>query len=260
MMINRMTCFCVIFHLAKITICKDLSLFRLKTEDLNHLEDIKHTLDFPHQEMHDLYLLAINYGIKAYNTGQENYLEQVFELYQQALQQNILIQNGLLSTFSFKNIVGIALKLNQVDWTAQFIEKYKIKLPTKHQVVYLNYGLSKLHFHKKNYAEALELLQEVDYKDLFLNISAKVMQLKIYYEQGAYDALDSFLDSFKVFLHRKKVMSYHKDNYLNTIRFTQKLLLVNPFDKKEIAQLQKQIIDSSPLGEKAWLLEQVEKL
>lgn len=221
---------------------------------------VQHTLDFPHQEMHDLYLLAINYGIKAYNTGQENYLEQVFELYQEALRQDILIQNGLLSNFAFKNIVGIALKLDQVDWTAAFIEKYKEKLPAEHQAVYLNYGLSKLYFHKKNYAEVLDLLQEVDYKDLFLNISAKVMQLKIYYEQGEFDALDSFLDSFKIFLRRKKVMSYHKDNYLNTIHFTQKLLLVNPFDKTAIAQLQKQIINTSPLSERAWLLEQLETI
>ncbi|MCP4437958.1 MAG: hypothetical protein GY810_03360 [Aureispira sp.] len=221
---------------------------------------LKHTQTFPKQELRDLYLLAINYGIKAYNNRKKSYLTEVFELYQQALKQDMLLQNNQLSAFSFKNIIGIALKLNQADWTKHFIQQYQQYLSSDIRETYVHYGTSKLFFSQKNYEKAMLLLQQVEYSDLFLNIDAKVMLLQMYYELGEYGTLESFLNSFKVFLMRKKLIGYHKDIYMNIIRLTQKLLHVNPFDKKEKQQLKITIEQTTPLTEKDWFLEQLQKL
>lgn len=215
---------------------------------------------FPKHELRDLYLLAINYGIKGYNNNKKSYLTEVFELYQEALEQEILLQNGELSAFSFKNIVVIALKLGQLDWTATFIQKHQQYLNIAVRETYVHYSTSKLYFSQKAYKKAMLLLQQVEYSDLYLNIDAKVMLLQMYYELGEHETLDSFLNSFKAFLMRKKLIGYHKDIYMNIIRLTQKLLMVNPFDKKEKQELKITVEQTNPLTEKDWFLEQLKKL
>ena len=104
----------------------------------------------------------------------------------------------------------------------------------------------------------MRLLQQVDFDDIFMNMDAKVMLLKMYYHTQQLEALDALLNSFDVFLHRKKILSYHRDNYQNIVRLLRKLVNIPPFDKKGKQQLQTLIQATHPLTEKAWLLEQLD--
>ena len=106
----------------------------------------------------------------------------------------------------------------------------------------------------------MRLLIQADYDDMLMTLSAKTMLLKMYYELDEIDALESLLSSMTTFIHRKKIIGYHKNLYGNTIRFTKKLIKVNPFNKKEKEKLKKEIMAAKPLPERGWLLEQVENL
>ena len=74
--------------------------------------------------------------------------------------------------------------------------------------------------HHSGLSMALKLLQKAEFGDLLLNLAARSLQLKIYYELQELDLLDSHLQAFRTFLRRKKELGYHRDNYLNTVRFT----------------------------------------
>ncbi len=219
---------------------------------------------FPVDEMRDFYRMATNYCIRVLNRQEVDnytrYFGEMFQLYQAALQEGFLLEEGVLSHFTFKNIVSTALQLKEFDWTGRFIEQYGAALASEQRNTYVNFSLSKLRFEQKRYDDALLLLQEVEYDDIFLNLNSKVMQMKIYYELDEYEVLDSFLNSFRTFINRKKqsgeLASYHQENYLNIIKFTQKLLNHNPFNKKERAKL-KQDIEAAAVTERAWLLEQL---
>ena len=218
---------------------------------------------FPSSEMQDFYNMAINYCVKTLNQQKDNYkvyFRELFELYQEGLKSAVFLEDGILSPFHFKNIVTIALQVKEFDWTSRFIKEYQNYLSSEHRDTYVNFGLSKLRFEQKRYDEALILLQEVDYADIFLHLSSKLMQLKIYYELQEFDVLESFLNSFRTYVNRKKqsgdLRSYHQENYLNIIRLTQKLLTYNPFDKKEKAKL-KDEIEKTKVTERKWLLDQL---
>ena len=101
------------------------------------------------------------------------------------------------------------------------------------------------------------MLQKAEYKDLLLNLAAKILQLKIFYELQEFDLLASHLQAIRSFIRRKKVMGYHRENYLNTVHFTQKMLEINPFDKTERAELRREIEETKAVAEKEWLLEQI---
>jgi len=211
----------------------------------------------PANELRDIYVLAINYCIKQFNVGEEKYLREVFELYQLSLKDDLLLKDGILSHFAFKNIVGIGLRLKEFEWITQFIEDYALKLDPKYRSNYVDYNSAKLWYAQKKYKAAMQKLRRVEYDDLFLNLDAKVLLLKIYYELQELDVLESHISSFQKYVQRKKLIGYHQENYLNIIFLTKKLIELNPFDQKEKVNLKNKILTTKALAERDWLLEQL---
>lgn len=209
-----------------------------------------------YKEKRELLLLAINYCIKQLNMGKQDYIRKGFEWYQLGMKSEVLIEDGRLSLFAYSNMVALGLNLKEFDWVEQLIDNYTSYLPTVHQATYQHYSRAKLAFAKEDFSRAMELLATVDYEDVLLNSSAKTLLLKIYYQEGYWDSLDALLDSFRIYLGRKKMLSYHKQNYQNIIALTKKLAYL-PADKAAVAQLRQKIQTTEPLTEKAWLLAQL---
>lgn len=225
----------------------------------DYLFDYQHFL--PKNEVRDLYILATNYSIKRLNTDlHDYYIQETFELYQEALKQGILIENEQISPFAFTNIVAVTLGLKKYDWTWQFIQQYSPFLAPKTRQAYVDYNLSRWYFQQQQYQKAEKLLVADDFEDLHLNLSAKMLLLKIYYELRELQLLDALLNRFRTYLSRQKGLVYHKKNYNNIIRFTQRLVNINPYSDKAKNKLQKEINAEELLTEKKWLLEQLEGL
>lgn len=210
---------------------------------------------FEHGELQDLYTFALNYCVRKVNTGHDKYQEEMFKFYEAGLAFKILIDNGKLNQFKFNNITKLALRLGKIDWTEKFIEEYKEFVEPKYHETYVHNAYSMLYFEQGKYEETMIRLQQVDYKELFITIDAKVLLMKVYYQLDEYDVLESFLNSFKVFLRRKDIMAYHQAIYKELIRIMQKLINLPPFDKAAKAKLYKEI--EGTRAEKKWLLEQL---
>lgn len=208
----------------------------------------------PPDEHKRIYRIALNYCIKRLNTGDTEYIREAFEWYQRGLQQELLLDEGNLSRFTYKNIVALGCRLGEYEWTRNFITQYASWVEESSRNAYLHYNTARLHFAQQQYKEAMRLLVQIEYDDLFMNIDAKVMLLKMYYETDEDEALEALLKSFKTFVQRKTLMSYHKENYLNIIKFTQKIRKLRPRDQKTRSQLRHDIEQTRPLTEKDWLL------
>ncbi|BDS14362.1 hypothetical protein [Aureispira anguillae] len=235
-------------------------------QNMRHFELLKQNLLkqetlLPLKEKRNLYTLAINYCIKRINSNEsQHFIQQVFQLYKQGLKNEILLDNGMLSRFTYKNIVAVGLRLKEYDWTATYIPTYAKYLEVAYRENYQHYTTSKLYFSKGEYDAAMQRLIQVEYDDLFLNLDAKTMLMKIYYETQSYNALDAFFHSFIIYLQRKEIMGYHRENYLNIIRLTRKLLELPPNNKKAYQQLSEAIHSIQPLTEREWLSKQLSKI
>jgi len=211
---------------------------------------------FPKEEMVDILLLAINFCIKQINNGQDQYLQEVFHLYQLGLENKLLLIQNRLNRFVYKNVVASGLHLGELDWVESFINEYAPLIEAKYRSEYFRYNQARLLYFKKDYHQAMALLATVDSSDLLLTTDAKVILLKMYYELEEFDPLDSLLASFKTFLNRKKVIGYHRDKYIQLIEFTKKLLYLNHNDK-EAKKALSQKIKAHSVMEKEWLLKQL---
>ncbi|MEK7256022.1 MAG: hypothetical protein AAB316_14820 [Bacteroidota bacterium] len=241
--------------------------FRAITQPENeaHYDNLKaHIMQhgdlFPSQEIRVIYLLTLNYCIGRINAGQSAFLKESLDLYKKGLEINIFLENGVLSRFTFGNIVSIALSLKEFGWVENFIQKYSADLEEKHREALVHFNLARLDFEKKDYKTAMRQFAQLDYDDFLLNLSAKTMLLKMYYELDEFNALDSLLGSMRTYLQRKKVMGYHKSNYKNILHFTKKLLRTTAYGKEQKEKLRHEIEAANPLTERRWLLEQLDKL
>lgn len=215
---------------------------------------------FSPDEIRVIYLLAINYCISQINAGKNSFFRESFELYIDGLKKNIFLENGILSRFTFGNVIRIALNLQEFDWVEKFIKESAQLLDEKHRENYERFYTARLHFERKNYNLAMQLFARFEYDDILMTLHAKTMLMKMYYELDEFNALDSLIESMRTFIQRKKIMGYHRSIYKNLINLTKKILRVRPGDKEQIKKLHDEISGTEPLMERKWLFEQLEKL
>ena len=231
-----------------------------------HFQKLKELIDeylsiFPFDEAKGIYESAINFCVKRINTGDQNYLNELFELYQYGLEHNIMLIRNEISPTSFRNICFIGVRLNKYDWTENFIHSYSAQLNSKYRKNAVTFNLARLNIYKKDYNKVIEYLREVTFDDVVYELSSRAIQVVAYYELDEIDALSAYLSSFKTFLRRnKKIPDRRKNNYKRMIEFTQKLIRLAPHMTKEIKKLEEEIQDSENFSDKKWILEKLKEL
>ena len=210
---------------------------------------------FPPAEVRDLYLLAINYCIRKVNDGEESYFGEIMELYKEGLKASHLLDSGRLSRFTYHNIVAAALRCDELDWAEMFIVEYRDLLEESYRDSSFSFNKARVDYAQNRLDSVLELLQKANYRDPLLNLAAKTLLLKTYFVLGEFDLLQSHLDAMRNYIRRKKVIGYHRTNYQNIIRFTERILNREPHNKQLQHILQSEIENESVLTEKSWLLD-----
>ena len=215
---------------------------------------------FSVEEIRRLYLQAINYCIRRLNNGEHRFFRDVLELYQAGLEREYLLEQGVLSRFTYHNIVAAALHVGELDWVNTFIHNYKALLERRYRESSFSFNLARLEYHRKRYQAVLELLQKANYRDPLLNLAARTLLLKTWYELGETELLHAHLDAMRNYIQRKKVIGYHKANYLNIVRYTDRLLRARYGDARAVSNLEQSIRSEEVLTERDWLLAQLGEL
>jgi len=219
---------------------------------------LEYGVAFPPEEIQDIYLLAINYCIKKINNGARQYALESLNLYKKGLEIGCFLEKGFLSKFTYANVVAAGLMAQDFELTEQFIANYKNKLRKDARNSTYAFNMARLVYVKdKNYQQALQFLQKVSDKDLLNTLNAKILQLRIYWEIKELSLLESHLEAMANFIRRREIIGYHKENFLNIIKFTKRLLKVNFYDKIALQKLKEAIEKEGIVSEKKWLLEQL---
>jgi len=216
-----------------------------------------HASVFPKEELGELYRLALNFCIRQYNAGNKAYLEEEFELYRESLEAGFLYIDSFLSRFTYRNILTVCIALNKLEWAEEFNEKYKIKVREKYRESSYSFNFARLEYRRKNYKKALLLLQKSEFEELFINVAAKIVMLKIYHETREWDVLFSHIQNLKNYIYRQKDLGYHRENYLNFLKYANKLTEKTSLSKVEINKLIEAIKNEGKLAERDWLIEQL---
>lgn len=222
----------------------------------------KYSLEFPKDEARDvLYTAAQNYCVQKLNQGNQKFVREFFILYQDLLAKDIIIVDNELSTWNFRNIVVIGLRLGEYDWIENFIQDYQQYLPDSFRENAVTYSLAQVYFYQKKYDKVIEALQNVEYEDVGYNLNSKTMLIATYYEIDEIEPMYSILESFRAYLNRHKDLPEARRRlYTNFIKFTKKLARTFPGDQKAVEKLKLEIEATPNIASIDWLREKISKL
>ena len=217
---------------------------------------IRYGTGFSQVELKEIYTLSINHCIRQNNKKEDlDFLHELLDLYKVGLTQDAFLENGFLSRWTYKNIVTAGLMLKEFEWVEGFIYEYESKLERRYRKDSFSYNLACLYYGKKQHDKAISQLHQVKFDDVFLNLNARNLLLKIYLELEEYEALDAHLNSFETFIRRKKINNPHRANYLNIIKLSRKIIQLNPHDKAAKTVLIKEIEGEKNPSTRAFLLD-----
>jgi hypothetical protein len=250
-----------------ISIYYQIYLTYFENDNLEHYFNLKKLLKeygsyFHSVEAKTLYDSAINYCAIKLNKGLSNFLNEIFEVYEDYLSKEAIYVEGELDPFHFKNIVTVALRLGKFDWTEKFITENKERIPITSRENAYSFNQARLHYYRKEYEQVISLLQEVEYEDIVYSLSSKSLLIATYYENDEIEPLYSLLESFRVYLNRRKdIPERWKKNHLNLVKFTKKLIRIIPGDEKAIKKI-KEEIENTPDGiaDAKWLQSRIAEL
>jgi hypothetical protein len=105
--------------------------------------------------------------------------------------------------------------------------------------------------------DALKLLREVNFNDLYYQLDSRVLLLKIYFEQEDHETLDYHLEAFKTFLMRNKLVSeYQRTIYKNLIRHTSRLSKGMDNEAK-VLKVKTELEEKKQTAESNWLINKI---
>ena len=219
---------------------------------------------FPKSELWTLYKYALNYCIKKINSGKSQYYYETLDLYKILLEQNIIFHNGLITQWTFKNIITIGIRLEEFEWTEKFIEQYQTYLLPEEKFNAITYNRAALFSATREYKKALQELHNVEFTDSSYHLGAKIIQIKSYYELEETEALFALIETFRKYILRNRDLAdYRKKANSNMLKLTKsiyQLKTVGPtmntssFNRKR-RMIQEKLTTIDPIANKDWLRE-----
>lgn len=109
--------------------------------------------NFTAYDLRTLYLYAINFCIGRINTGDEVFVQEILDLYKNALETEVLLDQDKLSPFTYKNITSAALKAGDLDWAEEFVRNYEGLLPEEYQESFYSFNLARIYMVRERFGK-----------------------------------------------------------------------------------------------------------
>ena len=229
-------------------------------EVLNHLHEYENNLNLGN--LKTIYNHLQHYCIEQINLGNQDFLSALFEIYQRQLKNELLHENGYLSEWYFKNIVTVALRLNETLWTKNFIDAYIEKVDPKVRTNTHTFNLASYYYKMGDYKMVIGLLNQVEYSDFRYIQGTKAMLLRTYYELNEEEPFYALINSFKQFLTRSDLISEsRKIGFFNLMSFAKRAFdIKNSLEYESISKsksrylkLETDIENADSIFNRSWL-------
>ncbi len=229
----------------------------------------KYETFFPKEELESIYNHLQHFCMTKINTGDDNYLSELFQLYKMQLEAGLLIENNYLSEWHYKNIVTVALRLDELDWVKKFIDTYRDRLDPEVVENAYTFNLAAYFYQTEQLEKVLDLLVKVEYTDIRYRVHAKSLLLRTYYDLNEYEAFLSLTESFRQYLQRNNQISdSRRDGFSNLVKFAKRAFQLKnsiPISKaeklqQELHKLLKDIESANTIFNQSWLNLKVNEL
>ncbi|MCI5056530.1 MAG: hypothetical protein MRY83_10505 [Flavobacteriales bacterium] len=212
------------------------------------------------RDLRDMNVFMINFCIKMINTGRQNYLSELLDLYQRLLEFKIIIEGDFLNLFDFKNISTVAIRLKKYKWLESFTENYLPYIRNEYRIVAEAYNLSRIAFEKGDYKKVISHLRTLDYPDIYYELDCRILLIKVYYERDEFEFFEINSNSLKQLVERSKsISSYQKLTYRNFLRWSGRLMRLKERAQKMPKKWLQEYSETNELADRTWISEKMSR-
>ncbi len=220
----------------------------------------KYEKDFDFERGREIYLTALNYCIRKINQNDQNFFHQTLELFQHCVNHGWLLDYGVMSSLTYKNIISLCIRMNDLQLAIRLLEDYKNLVNPKDRNTIYSFNLAKIYKEQKEYAKALYLLNTSVFRDPLIELNARVEMIKIYYEIKEDELMHNQIKATANLIKRSKKLGYHREYYNNFLNTANRLFSVKQISKVEKEKWLETIRLDNMLIEKSWLYLMVDRL
>jgi hypothetical protein len=231
-------------------------LIKLLNNNFNFLEE---------DDQRIILVLIFNYTKIQAIKGKSVFRKENYRILKETIEKGLHpLEGNYFPESSYITIVGTGLQEKDLEWTENFMNKYKESLHPDQKENAYTYCTSILNYRRGNYGEALKGLSRVSIDDFYYHLRVKNHELKIYYELGDYDSTGRIIDSFRHFLSTTKyIPDYVRVRFVSYVNFLGRIVNVQlGGERGNLIDIEREIIrtDQEKIENKTWLLEQINKI
>lgn len=248
------------------------SLYRmLETWKDKYFEDYLQTLlanwkGLSKAEALGLFTYGINFCSLKIQQEESRYLTKVWDLYMHMHRNELLLAEGQISPWQYKNMVEVGLRLKHFDTTRELIDHYKKHLPNEYSFMAAYTSMVYSFRATKQYANVARFLTQLDKEfsnkkmDITLRISVRKYQVMLGLTLDDESMVSIASKSLKQLLRRKSSVSEsHKSAFSAFLSIANRIMLLSlykaPVDYKE---LREDVLKRKDMSERNWMLKLLE--
>lgn len=225
------------------------------------LQEYQHLL--PEEQQKVLQSLLRIHASARCNQGDGDFLRPAFELYVEHLEAGYILYQQKLPPSTYRNLVTLGLRNGEYQWVDQFLEQgWPVTSGPESTAEAYSFNKANLLFHLRHYEESLELLLP-KYEDLYYQLAARRLEIKIYYELQS-PILEARMEAFKVYIFRMAKNGLPdkptegNNHFLDLLRqICHPKTLHNP---ARVERLEERLQEKQIVAERAWLQEKMAAL
>jgi hypothetical protein len=174
---------------------------------------------------------VLNFALRRANGGSFKYMKFAFKVYEALMENGNFLLGGKLGGHRFTTVVRYGLAMGKRKFVRKFIREYGDHVAGDQSEEYRALARATYSFYEGNYQEALNNLPETERKQVFLDLSIRLLRLRILYEMRD-EEVENVYGSLKIKVHRVGKQNYMASEYLDCYRrivsVMGKLLRVEP--------------------------------
>ncbi|MBS1513596.1 MAG: hypothetical protein JSS63_01090 [Bacteroidetes bacterium] len=203
----------------------------------------------------------MNYTLEKCNEGSKKFQQERFEIYRLTEKNFIFKKLPFVNHIDFQNAISASIGVNNVRFAEQFLFDYKNKLIPEFKKDTISLAKAQILFAKKDYDEALNIINKIDYLNSIFYLKSKILQSKIYYMQKETNSQYYLIDSVKHYLKRNesKLSKSSYQLYWKYFVYLQKMINPNNNTKSKLLDLRFDLERETNIASKEWLLENLPK-
>lgn len=206
--------------------------------------------------MRHILVNMLDYAVMKLSKGNEMYLKEIFIINKIMAEKNLTFFGEYIQPEYFYSVIEHASELNELDWTDEFMDKYKIYLRKDFKETVINLSLSKIYFTRNEFNDSLTSLLKVNNINPYFYIAQKILLIQNYYEINEPGSIKHVLETLTKYLGRRKDVPPEIDRKCRKfIYYLRKIIKLRT--EKEVKMLSQELNEEKYFINKKWLTDKL---